>query len=114
LTELAAALPEPAELAGLLAELAAGVVLDELQAAVISTVLATTAPAVITRRARKVPSQAATLRFQGGERKLLARQVEIMTSQVERKVSYAGLSRDLCRASWYISEKSRLDQGWWC
>ena len=110
MTELAAALPEPAELAGLLAELAAGVVPDELQAAVISTVLATTAAAVITRRARKVPSQAATHRFQGGERKLLARQVEILPSQVERKVSRAGLLRDLCQASWYISQKSRLDQ----
>jgi hypothetical protein len=98
------------ELAVGLDEPAAGVVLDELQAAVTSTVLATTAPAVITRRARKVPSQAATHRFQGGERKLLARQVEILPSQVERKVSRAGLLRDLCQASWYISQKSRLDQ----
>jgi hypothetical protein len=75
--------------------------LDELlQAAVSNTVLATTAPAVITCRARTVIVPPRPLPpFGGANPPLLARQVEIMSSQVEREVSGANRAIDRFRTA---------------
>jgi hypothetical protein len=61
--------------------------LDELQAAVSTRLLATAALAAITCLARTIPSQAQSPGPGIREAKILARQVEIMTSQDKREVS---------------------------
>jgi hypothetical protein len=62
--------------------------LDELpQAAVSSRPLATAAVAAITCLARTIPSQAQSPGTRDARSQILARQVEIMTSQQKREVS---------------------------
>jgi hypothetical protein len=83
--------------------LLAAVVLDELlQAAVISTEAVTAAPAAITCRARKVFPPRPLPPFPRGERELLARQVEIMTGQVKREVSGNRRPSSPYGASWRL------------